>query len=135
MSSAAEPPPPPPPESAPSKPSAAGAGGSSSGNKGGPEGGAAPAAPCAAGSGPADAEMEVSAAVRGEGDGCSAGASPARHLYVSLLCVVASLAGSPTALTKHMFPITGAEGTRFLRREAPRELAPSLPIDLGFSLY
>ncbi|CAH7296949.1 SWI/SNF-related matrix-associated actin-dependent regulator of chromatin subfamily A member 5 [Phodopus roborovskii] len=60
MSSAAEPPPPPPPESAPSKAAAAGAGGSSSsGNKGGPEGVAAPAAPsCAAGAGPADAEME-----------------------------------------------------------------------------
>ncbi|KAM7332883.1 hypothetical protein ACRRTK_009591 [Alexandromys fortis] len=59
MSLAAEPPPPPPPESAPSKAAAAGAGGSGSGNKGGPEGGAAPAAPsCAAGAGPADAEME-----------------------------------------------------------------------------
>lgn len=67
MSSAAEPPPPAPAESAPCSRPGAPAGGSGGGgsnsnsnsNKGGPDGGAAPAASLAPGAGSADSEMEV----------------------------------------------------------------------------
>lgn len=116
MSSAAEPPPPPPPESAPSKAAAAGAGGSSSGNKGGPEGGAAPAAPCAAGAGPADGEMEVSAAGARGGRwvrGRRASATAAFSLRL------ASPGESRGALTTHMFLITVAEGAGVPQRQTP----------------